>query len=118
MGERRRWMDELEPVRRERERAKERRAGDERVDRRAQVVDEARERQLARPDAAARLLGGLEDLDLEPLARELDRGGEPVGARADDDRIGSQATPASAEVRASRTISRAITRRWISWVPS
>ena len=111
-------MDELEPVRRERERAEERRAGNERVDRRAEVVDEARKRQLGRPRAAAGLVGALAHENLEALAGERDRGCEPVGARADDDGVGSQATPASAEVRASRTISRAITIRWISCVPS
>jgi hypothetical protein len=81
-------------------------------------VDEARERELGRADAAAGLVRGLANRDREPGPRERDRCGEPVRARADDDRVGPQATSASAEERASRTISRAITIRWISCVPS
>ena len=81
-------------------------------------MDEARHRQLGQADAAARLVRSLAHEHREPGARERDRGSEPVGARADDDRVRPQATPASAEERASRTISRAITIRWISCVPS
>jgi hypothetical protein len=81
-------------------------------------MDEARERQLARADAATRVVRALAHVHREPGARQRDRGREPVRARADDHRVRAQATPASAEDLASRTISRAITIRWISWVPS
>src|SRR5918996_568908 len=121
MRERRGRLDELEPVLGQGHRAEERRAGDEGVDPGADVVDEAGQRQLGGAHGAARLLGTLAHEDDEPGAGERERGREPVRARADDDRVRLRrgyATPASAEERASRTISRAITMRWISCVPS
>ena len=57
------------------------------MDRRARVVDEPRQRQLGgagpTPDGVRRLV----DPDRPPGPRELDRGGEPVGPGADDDRV-------------------------------
>jgi hypothetical protein len=111
-------LDQLEPVLRQRERAEEGRAGNERMDRRAVVVDEAGQRQLAGAEAAADLLRRLEHAHAEPGAGERDRGREPVRPRADDVGVRAQETAASAEERASFTISRAITSRWISCVPS
>ena len=76
-------------------------------------------RELGRPRAAADRVRGLEYDDGPALARDRYRGRETVRARADDDRVdvGDQPTPTSDE-RLARTISRAITRRWISFVPS
>jgi hypothetical protein len=67
------------------ERAEERRVGAERVDRRADVVHEAREGQLERADAPAHGLLRLVDFDVEPCAGELERAGEAVRPRPDDD---------------------------------
>ena len=64
----------------------ERRADGHRVHRRAVVVQDAGDRQLAGAGAAADRLGGLEHRHLHPLPGERDRAGEPVRARADDDR--------------------------------
>jgi hypothetical protein len=55
------------------------------VDRRADVVPEAGERQLGRARAAADAVLRLEDEDRASGLRESDRGGEPVRAGADDD---------------------------------
>ena len=56
-----------------------------RVHRRAVVVEDARDGQLARPGSAADRRLRLQHADLEALARQRHRAGEPVGARADDD---------------------------------
>jgi hypothetical protein len=58
----------------------------ERMSGRALVVDQAGERQLIAAAASAEGVGGLEDLDLDPLGGEGEGGGEPVGPAADDDR--------------------------------
>jgi hypothetical protein len=48
-------------------------------------VDEPWERQLRRATASTDGVLGLEDADADPMAREHDRGGEPVRPAADDD---------------------------------
>ena len=77
----------LHPLDVEVERAEERRVRAERLDRRAHVVHEAGQRQLARADAAAERVLRLVDLDVEPGACQLERSGEAVRARPDDDRF-------------------------------
>ena len=83
-------------------------------------MHEARQRQLGRPTAAADRGGPLPDEHALAGPRKLDRRGQPVRPRPDDDRVvaGYAPTPARSEDRFSRTISRAITSRWISFVPS
>src|SRR6187551_3127232 len=56
----------------------------ERMDAGADVMHEARERQCRRADAAARLVRGLPDLDVQPRSRQLERSREPVRPGADD----------------------------------
>ncbi len=85
--ERRGRLDPLDAVLRERQRAKERRRDPERVDRRADVVDEARQRQLGRPRASANRVGGLEDAYSDTGPRQHDRRGEPVRPGTDHDRV-------------------------------
>src|SRR3954451_6445623 len=75
----------LDPLDVEVEGSKERRRQPERMNRRADVVDEAGQRQLGRPEAAAELLLGLVNLHLQPRARQCDRRRETVRAGADDD---------------------------------
>jgi hypothetical protein len=55
----------------------------ERVNRRADVVDEARQSQLRAPHASADRLLGLEEVDVVARLREDDRAGQPVRAGAD-----------------------------------
>jgi hypothetical protein len=88
------------------------------MNRRAHVVDESRQRELGRPHAAPHLGRFLPNEDGEPLARQGNRCREPIWARADDEGVRGQETAARAEDRASFSISRAITIRWISCVPS
>jgi hypothetical protein len=57
------------------------------VDRRADVVPKAGERQLGSPDASADRVVGLENENGSPRLRERDRSGEAVRPRADDDRV-------------------------------
>ena len=57
------------------------------MDGRADVVDEPGQRELRGPRPAADRVRGLVDADGPPGARQLDRGGEPVRARPDDDRV-------------------------------
>ncbi len=87
MGERQRRLDPLEAVILERNRPEEGRSGGHRMNRRAEVVDEPRERQLAGAEAAADLLGRLANEHRAARSRELDRGREAVGAGADDDGV-------------------------------
>jgi hypothetical protein len=75
----------LDPLDIEVERAKERRRGRERMDRRADVVTEARKGQLERARPAADRVLRLDDEDGASCLRECDRGGEAVRACADDD---------------------------------
>src|SRR6266498_851565 len=56
------------------------------MDRRADVVDEPRQRQLGRAQAAAELLLGLANLDLQAGPGQRDRRRQPVRAGADDHR--------------------------------
>ena len=67
--------------------AQERRGERERVDRRADVVPEAGQRQLRRARAAADRRGRLEHAHRAARPGERDRGGQAVRARADDDRV-------------------------------
>ena len=78
-------VEPLEPVAAEVERVHERGGDGHRVHRRAVVVQDARDGQLARPRAPADRRLRLEHADLDALARQRHRTGEPVGARADDD---------------------------------
>ena len=84
MRERRRRLDqvELEP-----ERGEEGRRCGERMDRGADVVAEAGERELRGPRPAADRVARLEDADGASRLRKGDRGGEPVRACADDDGV-------------------------------
>ncbi len=75
MGRRRTRLDPLDV---ELERPEERRSQTERVDRRADVVDESRQRQLGRPQAAAELLRGFVNLDLQAGSSQRDRRRETV----------------------------------------
>jgi len=68
----------VDPVDAELESPKKRRRERKRMDGRADVVDEARERQLGRAQATAELLVGLVNLDLQAGPRERDRSREPV----------------------------------------
>ncbi len=80
--------DPVEAVLGERQRAKEGRRRRERVNGRADVVDEARQRQLGGPHAAADGRFRFVDDNLSAKLREHDGGGEAVRARTDDDRVG------------------------------
>ncbi len=85
--ESRRRLDPLDAVLLERHRAQERRGDGERMDRRADVVDEARQRQLGRPAAAAERFLGLQHPHRQPGPGEMDCRGEAVRPRPDDNRI-------------------------------
>ena len=87
MSERRRRPDPLDAVLRERQRREERRGDGEWMDRRAHVVLEPRRGQLGGAHAAADRLRALDDAHRHALARERDRRGQSVRARADDDRV-------------------------------
>jgi len=80
-------LEQLEPVFVQRQAGEERRAERERVNRRADVVVKAGDRQLGRAGAAADRLGALDHVDGAPAARQLDRGGQAVGPGAYDDRV-------------------------------
>ena len=88
MCERRRRVDPLQAVLLERQRAQERRADRPRVDRRADVVAEARQRQLGRPHPAADRVGGLEHQHRTARPRKDDRRCQSVRAGTDDDGVG------------------------------
>ena len=77
----------LEAVALEVQRAEERGADRHGVDRRADVVDQARDGQLLAARAAADRRFGLEHGDADSLASQRRRGGQPVGAGADDDGV-------------------------------
>jgi hypothetical protein len=85
--ERKRRLDVLEAVLGERERPEEGRPGAERVNRRADVVDEPGQGELGRSRPATDRLGRLADEDGPARPRERDRSGEPVRPRSDDDRV-------------------------------
>ena len=85
--ERGRRFDPLEPVLLERQRAEERRALDERVDCRADVVPKSGQRQLGGACAAADGVGRFEDEHGPPGAGEHDRRREPVRPGTDDDSV-------------------------------
>jgi len=77
----------LDPVDLEVERVEEGRRCRERVDRRADVVTEAGQRQLGGARAAPDRVASLDDEDRAPGLRESDGGGEAVRAGADDDGV-------------------------------
>jgi len=83
-------------------------------------VDEAGQSQVRGADTPSKRVLGLADDHPPPRPRKRDRGRESVRPRADHDCVGAvaQLTSARTDDRASRTISRAITSRWISFVPS
>ena len=87
MRQRARGVDELEAVLAERQRREERRADDQGIDRRADVVDVPGQRQLGGSHSAADRVSRLDDEHRPSRPCERDRGGEPVGAAADDDGI-------------------------------
>jgi len=80
-------LDPLQPVRLERERAQVGREDARRMRGRADVVSEPGERQLGRSRAAADLGVPFDHEDLRARLREPDPRREPVGPRADDDRV-------------------------------
>jgi len=84
MRERHAGMDPLEPVLLQRQRVEVRRGRAERMDRRAEVVDEAREGELGAPRAAPDGRLGLVDPDLQSGACKFDGRSEPVRPAADD----------------------------------
>ena len=86
--ERRVGLDPLHAVPLQRQRLQERRRDAERMDRRADVVPEARQCELLGAQAAADLLRALEHEHADTGPREHDRGSEPVRPGADDDCIG------------------------------
>ena len=87
MRERGRRLDPLDAARSEWDRPEERRHQRERVDRRADVVDEAGERELSRARAAADRLPRLEHAHRDAGTGQRDRRGQAVRPGADDDRV-------------------------------
>ncbi len=79
------WTSSI-PMLLQRQPPEEGRAG-EGVDRRADVVDEAGQRQLGRAAAAPRRVGGLEHQHRAPGLGDRERRGEPVRPRPDDDGV-------------------------------
>ena len=77
----------LEPVAAEVQRVEEGGADRHRVDRGAVVVEDAGDRELAGPRASPDRLRRLEHGDADAGAGQLNRAGEPVGPRPDDDRV-------------------------------
>jgi hypothetical protein len=73
VGDRGGRLDPVEPVLGERQRPKQRRRDPERMDRRADVVDEARQRQLGRAASASDRVGCFEDAHRAAGAGEHDR---------------------------------------------
>ena len=66
----------------------ERRSHAQRMEGRTVVVDDARDRQFARPGPTTDDLGRLQDLHVDTVARQVQSGGEPVGPAADHDSCG------------------------------
>ena len=99
-----RRLEQLQPELLERQRPQVRRAERERVDRRADVVAVARERQLRGAGAAADLAGPLDDEHRAAGPSELDRRGETVRAGSDDDRVDRQLQLSRRKGRATRRI--------------
>ena len=82
----------------QRERGQERRRDGERVHGGADVVQEAGQGQLRGAGAAADRVLALEHRDRPARLRERDRGGQPVGTGADDDRVEAHAVAGADEV--------------------
>ncbi len=79
-------MDPAQPVALERPAGEDGRGGGRGIDRRPRVMAEPGQRELLGGDRAADVIGGLEHRHHPPGLRQRDRGGEPVGPAADDDR--------------------------------
>ena len=77
----------------ERPSGEDRRGRRRRIDRREDVVAEARQGELLGGHRAARAVGRLEDGDVAPRLGQRDRGREPVRPRADDDRRAAHPAP-------------------------
>src|SRR5216684_2079901 len=84
MRERRRRVNPLQAVFLQRERRKKWRAGGERMDRGAKIMEETRECELEGARGAAGLRLSFKDIHLRAALREDDRGGEAVGSGTDD----------------------------------
>ncbi len=82
-----RWLDPFETVVSQRQRPQERRSQRHGVNGRADVVNESWTRELGGAAAAARRRLRFVDDDAHPRTREHDGGGEPVGARSNDDGV-------------------------------
>ena len=78
-------------------------------------MDEAGQSQLCGADAPSKRVLGHAHNHPPPRTRERDRGRQAVGPGADDNGVVAvaQLTSARTDDRASRTISRTITSRWI-----
>ncbi len=77
------------------ERRQVRRAHAHGMERRAVVVEHARNSELTAPRTTADVVGGFEHLDVDPMLGESHGGGEAVGARADDHGGGHHSPPAA-----------------------
>src|SRR6266851_3108368 len=84
MRERRGRVNPLQAVFLQRERRKKWRAGAERMDRGAKIMEETRECELEGARGAAGLRLSFKDIHLRAALREDDRGGEAVGSGTDD----------------------------------
>jgi hypothetical protein len=78
-----RWLDERKPMVTQRQRRQERRGDGQRMDGRADVVQEAGQRELGRAHSPTDALLRLEQRDHAARPGEADRRGQPVGTGAD-----------------------------------
>jgi hypothetical protein len=78
-----RRLDPIEAIPSEWQRAEERRGSGERMDRRADIVNEARQRQICRAHAAANRRLRFIDDNLSSRLTDDDRSSEAIGAGAD-----------------------------------
>ena len=95
MGKRQGRLHPLEAVLRQWQGAQEGRGQRQRMHGRAEVVHEAGQRQCGGTQAAANFRLRLVDAHLQPRLRQRDGGGQPVGAAADHDGVGSHGWLAS-----------------------
>ena len=87
MGQRHRRLDPLQAVLRQRPLAEDRGGSAQRMDGRADVVDEAGQGQRRRPAATAHLGARLQHQHAAPGSGQGDGGGQAVGPGADDERV-------------------------------
>ena len=87
VGEGHLGREQLDASCRQADTSKERRGRHQRVDRRANVMVKAWERQFGRAAPSARGRFSFVDLDRKTGASQSQRGGQPVRARADDDSV-------------------------------